>query len=93
MRKTTADKPRGIQWTLFSQLEDIDFADDLAILSTTAKHLQEKTDRLTAFSKKTGLHINADKTQVMYINPPAPVQITAEGKVLENVEDFTYLVG
>ena len=30
MRKTTADKPRGIQWTLFSQLEDLDFADDLA---------------------------------------------------------------
>ena len=91
MKNTTADKPRGIQWTLFSQLEDIDFADDLAILSTTPKQLQEKTDRLTAFSQKTGLSINANKTQVMCINPPTPAQITAEGKVLENVQDFTYL--
>ena len=26
---TTADRHRGIQWTLFFQLEDTDFADDL----------------------------------------------------------------
>jgi hypothetical protein len=32
MPKTTSDKPRGVQWTLFSQLEDLDFADDLAFL-------------------------------------------------------------
>ena len=32
MRKSTADRPRGIQWTLFSQLEDIDFAEELAAL-------------------------------------------------------------
>ena len=46
MRKTTSDKPRGIQWTLFSQLEDLDFADDLAFLSVKLDHLQEKADRL-----------------------------------------------
>lgn len=46
MRKTTADKPRSIQWTLFSQLEDLDVADDLAVLSSNYTHLQEKTDRL-----------------------------------------------
>ncbi len=33
MRKTT-DKPRGIQWTLMSFLEDLDFAADLALLSS-----------------------------------------------------------
>lgn len=42
MRKTTADRPRGIQWTPFSQLEDHDFANDLAVFSTKFKHLQEK---------------------------------------------------
>ena len=30
MQRTTADKCRGIQWTISSQLEDLDFADDLA---------------------------------------------------------------
>jgi len=36
MRTTTSDKPSGIQWTLFSQLEDLDFADDLAFISSFA---------------------------------------------------------
>ncbi|KAJ8356898.1 hypothetical protein SKAU_G00196920 [Synaphobranchus kaupii] len=52
MRKTTSDKPRGIQWTLFTQLEDLDYADDLAILSTNHTHLQEKTDRTDRFEHK-----------------------------------------
>ena len=29
-RQVTSDKRRGIQWTILSHLEDIDFADDLA---------------------------------------------------------------
>ena len=68
MRKTTSDQPRGIQWTLFSQLEDLDFADDLAFLSVKLDHLQEKTDRLERYTKQTGLTINTSKTQVMSIN-------------------------
>ncbi|XP_078141751.1 uncharacterized protein LOC139917505 [Centroberyx gerrardi] len=52
MRKTTSDKPRGIQWTLFTQLEDLDYADDLPILSTNHTHLQEKTNRTDIFAKQ-----------------------------------------
>jgi hypothetical protein len=91
MRNTTADKARGIQWSLFSQLEDLDFADDLAILSTTHRHLQEKTDRLERFGKQTGLNINTSKTQVMFINPKQEEDITVNGEPLETVEEFTYL--
>jgi len=29
-RQATSDKRRGIQWTMFSHLENLDFADDLA---------------------------------------------------------------
>jgi hypothetical protein len=43
MRKTTEDAPRGIRWNISSTLEDLDFADDLALLSHTHHHLQEKT--------------------------------------------------
>lgn len=32
MRETTSKRPCGIQWTLFSHLQDIDFATDIAIL-------------------------------------------------------------
>ena len=57
-RKTTSDKPRGIQWNFFSYLEDLDFADDLAILSTNRSNLQEKIALLKTYAKQTGLHIN-----------------------------------
>jgi len=43
MRKTTEDAPRGIRWNTTSPLEDLDFAEDLALLSHTHHHLQEKT--------------------------------------------------
>ena len=43
MRHTTEDQIRGIRWTPFSYLEDLDYADDLALLSDTHTHIQEKT--------------------------------------------------
>ena len=91
MRQTTSDRPRGIQWTPFTQLEDLDFADDLAVISTKQSHLQQKSTRLSRFAKQTGLHINIQKTQVMYINTPDEAPITIDGEALELVKDFTYL--
>ena len=55
MHKTTSDCPLGIQWTLFSCLEDLDFADDLAVISATHSHLQEKSNQLSNFAKRTSI--------------------------------------
>ena len=54
MRQATSLRSRGIQWTIFSHLQDLDFADDIAILSSTPTHLQEKSDDLNTNAKKTG---------------------------------------
>ena len=35
MRQTTQVKNRGIRWNLFTNLDDLDFADDFALLSHT----------------------------------------------------------
>ena len=41
MRESTANSRNGIQWTLMGpQLNDLDFADDLALLSTTRRQMQ-----------------------------------------------------
>ncbi|XP_076101178.1 uncharacterized protein LOC143070963 [Mytilus galloprovincialis] len=39
MRKTTSDKKRGITWSMFTTLEDLDFADDIALLSSKQDHM------------------------------------------------------
>ena len=56
-RKTTRGH-RGIQWTLFGQLEDLHVADDIAEISSTRQHLQEKTTVLNRYAEDTGLKIN-----------------------------------
>ena len=40
MRQPTQNAGHDIQWILFSQLEDLDYADNIVLLSTTANHLQ-----------------------------------------------------
>ena len=55
----------GIQWTLWSQLDDLDFADDLALLSHSHAQMQDKTTCLESASAKIGLHMNNGKTKIM----------------------------
>ena len=47
MRKATANKGRGIKWNFKTVLEDLDFADDIVLLSSKFNDLHEKTERLT----------------------------------------------
>ena len=48
-------------------MADLDFADDLAVLSTSRRNLQQKTNELEVHAKRTGLHINSAKTKVVKI--------------------------
>jgi hypothetical protein len=64
MRESTEGKRNGIQWTMLQQLDDLDFADDIVLISSTQQQMQEKTFLLAetsinllskAFSKSTKL--------------------------------------
>ena len=80
MRRKTEDAPRGIRWTLFSSLEDLDFADDLALLSHTQQQIQDKTDRLNTFGRQVGLRINIKKTETMALIMDAPTPVKVNGR-------------
>ena len=82
---------RGIRWTPFSQLEDLDYADDIALLSHTTNHTQQKTDKLTEFGEQIGLKINIKKTKIMTVNIEKKANITVRGEPVEEVTTFTYL--
>nr|KAG5698573.1 hypothetical protein BaRGS_027084 [Batillaria attramentaria] len=68
MRQATDGKRTGIQWTFSKQLEDLDFADDIALLSHKQQDAQEKLNRVAEEAEKTGLKINISKTEVMRVN-------------------------
>ena len=91
MRRTTEDEQRGIRWTLFSSLEDLDFADDLALLAHTHRHIQDKTTRLNTFSQQVGLNISKTKTEVMTLNVNNPKAVNLNGTEPPITDIFTYL--
>ena len=67
MKTTTTGRNNGIQWTLWTQLDDLDFADDLALLSHNHSQMQDKTSLLETTSAGTGLKINRKKTELIII--------------------------
>lgn len=91
MRKTTEDQPRGIRWNLFSHLDDLAFADDIALMSHSHAHMQEKTNRLSRFGNQVGLKISQKKTKIMTLNIERPANIKVEDTNLPTTQEFTYL--
>ena len=65
MRKATAEKQRGIRWNFPTVLEDLDFADDIALLSSKFNDLCKKTGTLTEAAARVGLKLNARKCKTL----------------------------
>lgn len=91
MKTSTQQKRNGIRWTPWTQLDDLDFADDLALLSHTQQQMQDKTNTVSVNSSRLGLTIHQGKSKVLKINTDSVTPITLEGESLEEVESFTYL--
>jgi hypothetical protein len=68
MRTTLTEGNTGLRWTLCITLDDTEYVDDLALLSHTEDHMQEKTRKLEENARMSGLKIKAKKTKLMYLN-------------------------
>jgi len=64
MKTSTQNRENGIQWTLTKKLDDLDFADDVALTSSSKKQMAEKTEIVAKTSSKIGLKINVSKTKI-----------------------------
>ncbi|KAL5021153.1 hypothetical protein ScPMuIL_000308 [Solemya velum] len=47
MKETTKDRRIGIRWTLMQQLEDLDFADDIVMLSQSINHIDSSSIKMS----------------------------------------------
>ena len=91
-RQAFGDNKTGIQFTLLQKLEDLDFADDIVLLSQKITHMRQKLAALVEQAARVGLKINASKTKEMRIRSPANTgNINCVGEVLEQVSAFTCL--
>ncbi|VDO55004.1 unnamed protein product [Schistosoma margrebowiei] len=91
MKTSISEGKHRIQWTAQNQLDDLDFADDIAHLSHTHEQMQIKTAGVEAVSASVGLSVHRRKTKVLKFKTKNSIPITLDGKTLEDVESFTYL--
>lgn len=91
MRKTTGSGENGIRWKFTKKLDDLDFADDIALLSTTHRQMQLKTDSIIKYSAQVGLKANREKCKILKINTKNTEVIKMNMEPIEEVKKFEYL--
>ncbi|VDP26951.1 unnamed protein product [Schistosoma margrebowiei] len=91
MKTSTSEGKYSMQWTAQNQLDGLDFADYLALLSHTHEQMQIKTVCVAAVSASVGLNTHKGKTKVLKFKTKNNNPITLDGETLEDVESFTYL--
>ena len=96
MKETAKTERRGITWTLTNVLEDIDFADDIFLLSQSHNDMQQKTNDLNANGGCLGFFLvvfktSTSKTKEMRMNSKSREPITVREGAIEAVNDFIYL--
>ena len=91
MRRTVAHAGTDIRWKMTTMLEDLDFADDLALISSTFTQIQKKIDHLNRKGKGTGLKISTTKTKLMRMNANNNSAVVVDGQQVKDVDSFDYL--
>ena len=67
-----------------SKLDDLDFSDEVALLSSTEKQIQDKTSRMKDEARPSG-------SQNQHRGSNHKERITITGKDIKDVDEFTYL--
>ncbi|VDP51302.1 unnamed protein product [Schistosoma mattheei] len=73
------------------KLDDLDFTDDLDLLSQTQQQMQEKTISVAVASAAVGLNIHIGKSKILPHNTACNNPITIDGEDLKDVKTFKYL--
>jgi len=92
MRQCTISRDFGLIWVDGTLLTDLDFADDVVLIDSDVKRLQELTTAVEQEGSKVGLCVNSNKCRVMVSGGwEGSADIYASGATIETVEDFCYL--
>ena len=83
--------PLFIRWNFTSKLEELDFADDIALISSCYAHMQTKIRQLNQFAARSGLRINKKKAQVLRINSRCENIVLIDDQELKEVDKFNFL--
>ena len=84
-------KKRGLTWRLQESPEDMEYADDVWLVSHKYGHMYRKLDDLWKESKKGGLEINSSKTEEIRVNTIVKQGLRLNGEDIKRSSDVCYL--
>ena len=89
MKTSTAQRRNGIQWTPWTHLDDLDFSDDLALISHTQRQMREKTNTAADNSARLGLRVHTGKSKVLKNNAAVSTEpTTLESRSIRRRDKF-----
>ena len=91
MRNTWKKGNTRIRWKFTTKIEDLDFADDRALLSSTKQRIQTKADKLAHEAEMVGLKVNVGKCKLMRINSTSNDVVEVNGRGIEDIDRFVCL--
>lgn len=80
----------GVRWRFTSKLDDLDFADGVALIYSTKQQIQDKTAKLEEEARRVELKVSTERTKVMRINARNQDKVVVNEIGIEDVDEFTY---
>ena len=90
-RTTVGNGENGIRRRFTPKLDDLDFADDIALISSTKQQIQDKTRKLEEEARRVRLKVSTEKTKTIRINARDQDRIVVNERHIEDVDELTYL--
>ena len=84
-------KPRQSSRHPAQYLTDLDFADDLGLISQSINDAENLLQSLEQAANQVGLHCNESKTEYLSTSPESSELKSLNGSSIKRVEDFKYL--
>ncbi len=95
LQKTNEECSEGIQWTPFEKLSDLDYADDICLMTHSLQDVKNKLEVLAANASRIGLNINFKKTKLLRVQTtdtnPLYIGIGNSTLKIDDVDEFCYL--
>lgn len=91
MKSFTPQEKHGTRWTPRTQLEDLEFTDDLPLLFNTQQYIQTHIDTVVTTSVEMPFRTHKEKSGILKYKIVSRDQITLDGETLKEREAFAYL--
>ena len=91
MKETTGDRRMGIDWVENKHLSDMEYADDVVLISRSIEELQTLMNGLEENGKRVGLKVNINKTKAMKTDESLVGSLKLENRDINEVNTFKYL--